>query len=222
MLVQIACVTADECNFQARGSALVRESVIEQTHDAAVLVSGSDATFEGVVVRRSWPQPGNGVFGRGIHVQRGCTGPGCDPAAHAAITVRGSRVEETYEMGILAVNSSLTVEGTWVKTIAPRSNNIFGDGLCVVDESSGLAQVSVAASRIEGAARAGISDFGGTVAVATTAIACAAFPLNGESFGASQFVFQDLGHNGCGCPVASRQCTNVSVGLEAPDAQPVQ
>ena len=168
-------------------------------------------------MRPRLPQASNGVFGRGIHIQRGCTGPKCDPAAHASATIRGSLVESVYEMGILAVNSTVRVEGTWVKATAPRAEGTFGDGVSAVDESSGLAQVNVAASRVETAARAGISNFGGALSLGTTAIACSTFSLNGENLGTSKFGFDDLGHNACGCPQAESRCTNVSVGLQPPE-----
>ncbi len=76
--------------------------------------------------------------------------------------------------------------------------------------------VFVNATRIDDAARAGLSNFGAFVSLGSTAIRCAAFELEGEPFNGSNFSFENRGGNACGCPVADEKCVAVSAGLEPP------
>jgi len=68
--------------------------------------------------------------------------------------------------------------------------------------------------------RAGISNFGAFVSVASTSLRCHGFEIEGEPFTpyetTFQFTFEDRGHNACGCPTASAECVAVSAGLEPP------
>jgi hypothetical protein len=92
----------------------------------------------------------------------------------------------------------------------------FGDGITVVGGAAD-GVVWVTDSSIENSARAGLSNFGGRVALGDTIIQCAAaFDLEGETLMGETFLFTDLGGQKCGCPTATGTCTAVSVGFEPP------
>ena len=73
-------------------------------------------------------------------------------------------------------------------------------------------------SHIETSARAGLSNFGATVALGASALACNSIDLDGETYHGQPFSFESLGGNACGCDPADVACKVQSVGLEPPEA----
>jgi hypothetical protein len=48
-------------------------------------------------------------------------------------------------------------------------------------------------------------------------IACAGYELEGEEYSGVDYVFEDLGGNECGCPIATGWCVAVSATLAPPE-----
>ena len=214
--IQLSC-TATGCDPAARATVLVRGSLLEQNHAAGVFVSGSDATLEGVLVRGTLPQQSDQLLGRGIHIQPSCTVTACDPAARATAFVRGSLVEWSHDIGVMVGDSDATIEGVLIRnTLARLADGLFGDGFSIFSELTPTS-ATVTQSRIEASARAGLSNFGSTVALAASTLACNAFDLAGETHHEQPFRFEDRGDNACGCPAPALGCKVQSVGLEPPE-----
>jgi hypothetical protein len=118
--VQLSC-TADGCDANTRSTASVRSSLVEESHDTGINISGSDVTVEGTVVRRTQPRASDGDVGRGVYFGPSCTvAGGCDPHTRANATLRGSLVEDNRETGVMVLGSDVVVETTVVRTTQPR------------------------------------------------------------------------------------------------------
>ncbi|MBI4704672.1 MAG: right-handed parallel beta-helix repeat-containing protein, partial [Deltaproteobacteria bacterium] len=195
-----------------RATLTLRGSLVEHNHALGVLVTGSDATVEGTVVRDSLPQASDQLLGRGIDVQY-------DPDAgeRATLVLRGSLVEQSHEAGVFVVDSDATIDGCRIVHTLPNHFGRFGDGLVVAGLPAQPASARVVATRIEQSARAALSNFGASMTHGSTLMQCQSFDLEGEPNGGSNFSFDHLGGSLCGCPVADRECAVLSAGLDPPD-----
>jgi hypothetical protein len=177
--------------------------------DAAGLgLSGSeDVTFDRVWVHETAL--------RGITVQ-GDLGP-------TSVSVVGSLVEQSHEVGLFVAGSDALVEGTVVRDTLPcLLDGFFGDGIAVFSDQA-PASATITGAFIADSARAGLSNFGAFVSLGSTRIQCAGYELEGEPYQGLDFVFEDLGENGCGCPTADGKCVAESAGLAPPEpAAPIE
>jgi Protein of unknown function (DUF1565) len=190
----------------------VSSSLIEKNHDVGILVMGSQATLEGLVVRDTLPRQNDQIFGRGIQIQ-------IDPATGAPSTgsVVGSLVERNLELGVAVVGSQATFAGVAVRQTAVRaSDGLFGDGIVALNELGPAAAV-VDACLSEDNARAGLISFGSGVALSNSASRCNALDLAGEPIVDEPFVFDDLGGNECGCGETTGACKAATTGLAPPE-----
>ncbi len=216
--IQLSCSIEDGCDPTARANATLRGSLVEQNHDVGLHVSGSDVLVEGTVVRATLPQASDQTGGRGINIQLSCIGGVCDPTTRANATVRGSLVEQSHDVGLAVAASDTLVEGTVVRATLPRlSDGFFGDGVAVFSAHDALASATITGALIADSPRAGLASFGAFVSLGSTRIQCAGYELEGEPFGGQDFVFEDRGGNGCGCPTADGVCVAESAGLAPPE-----
>ena len=77
--------------------------------------------------------------------------------------------------------------------------------------------MTLTGSSIERSARSRPRELGLFVSLGDTAIQCASFELEAESYNGVAFSLEDCGGNGCGCEELGA-CSAVSTGLEPPDA----
>jgi hypothetical protein len=210
----------------ARSTGAVRHCLVEANHDVGVIVSASDVTLEGVLVRAMLPRP-DGFSGHGIAIVLDCLAVGlCAPSARANATVRGSLVEDAYEVGLIVGGSDAVLEGVAVRrTITSTVDASFGDGIAVADAFvtntgiPGVANATLSAVVSEDNARSGLGNWGGSVTLGTTALRCNGFELDGEiGVSMAPFDFENAGGNGCGCPDATGECVAQSQGLAPPTA----
>ena len=99
----------------------------------------------------------------------------------------------------------------------------YGDGLIVVNDLSG-AKATVLGCLLDTSARAGISNFGGSLELGGTHLRCNPVALDGETFEGADPAFADLGGNVCDCDDANGApagaCKVLSSQLEPPKALP--
>jgi len=108
-------------------------SLVEQNTDIGVYTGGSQVTVDGSVIRATQPRPSDQLGGRGLSVQLACNQTDCFPEARSSGVVRGSVVEQNYEVGLFVGSSDLTVDGTVVRTTLPQVADLrFGRGISVV------------------------------------------------------------------------------------------
>jgi hypothetical protein len=218
--VQLACYRG-ACDPALRGAAEIVGAVIEDNREGGLSVLGSDVTLDASVVRRTFPRLADNHSGQGILLGLACEDGVCNPMTGSSGFVHDTLVEQNHEVGLCVSGSDAIVERAVIRnTLATLSDGAFGDGVAVFSHDRS-ATASLSNARIEASARAGLSNFGALVKLATTEIECAAFELEGEPYEGANFVFEDLGNNVCGCPTADRECLSVTAGLEPPEAAEV-
>jgi hypothetical protein len=198
-------------------SAAVTNSLIEDNHVSGVIVLGSDATFDGVVVRRTMPRASDQNFGQGIHIQNAA-----DTGSASNVIVTRSLVEDCHAVGVFVLGSNATLDALLVRRIEPQAmGGLFGDGVLVasllVQGTPKPATALVTRSQIEESARAGLLNFSSHVTLGTSALSCNGFDLNGE-IADFTYTYDNIGGNGCGCPEPTSECTAQTSGLVAPES----
>jgi len=102
----------------------VQDSLFDQNRQAGLLIVGSEATIEGVVVRGTEPSTGV-VTGSGIGIQYSPS-----TGLRASAVVRGSVIEENTATGFFVSGSDATVDGLLVRhTQSKPSAPFFGRGV---------------------------------------------------------------------------------------------
>jgi len=116
----------------APASASIVASALIGNHEAGLLVQGSDATVDALLVRDTRSRPLDGEFGRGVIVQD-------DPRTlrRATFAARASRVEASREGGLTAIASDITLDGVHVVDTHPRdADQTFGTAVELLDGST--------------------------------------------------------------------------------------
>jgi len=214
MSVQPPCAVSG-CDPSHRPSLTLQRSLVEQNQEVGIFLGAADAEIVGVVVRDTLLAT-TGTFGRGIHVQQSCTSAGCDPTSGSVASINGSLFERNVEVGIAVISATARIDATLVSDTRDR-DGILGDGV-VVWSHDGAASGTISNSRIEHSVRAGLSNFGASVSLSNTTIACAAFELAGADHESFPLSFTDEGGNACGCPDADGVCKMQSTNIEPPPA----
>ncbi|WP_437985178.1 right-handed parallel beta-helix repeat-containing protein [Sorangium sp. So ce117] len=163
-------MVASSADTGERGSVTVRASLVEQNHEVGVIVADSDATIEATVVRATQPSADR-TGGHGIVV-----GSSADSGERASMTVRASLVEQNHEVGVTVNGSDARIEATIVRTTKAGDNNIFGDGIAIVNGTATIQNATITDN-----ARAGVANFGSKVTILATVLTCNGFELNGET-----------------------------------------
>jgi len=197
---------------RGRSSLTLRWSLIERAVEIALLSAASDAVIEGTVIRDVTPGP-TPLAGRGVTAQ-----PLQGTNSFSSLTMRGSVVERTSDVGVYLIGGTGTVEGVLVRDTKPASDGSYGDGISVL----GLdVSMKISECRIENSARAGISSFGGRVELEDSTLECNGIHLAGENLPVP-FSFTDIGGNTCGCAGVEASCQAATSGLEPPEAIPTE
>lgn len=207
----------NDADSGASATALIKSSLVDENQSVGVFVAGSQATLEGVSVRRTLPQAIDQHFGRGIVAHN-------RPSLPANVLLVGSLVEANHEIAVVAQGAQTTLDGVIVRGTLPRiSDGLYGDGVAIESDVESQPMVTttgrVVSSRIEHNARAGIASFGANVGLGASALSCNAFDLNADAYLGLASTFENLGGNACGCPTPSLDCVVQSANLAPPDAQ---
>jgi hypothetical protein len=189
---------------------VLRASDFRRNQEIAMAVTGSTLTAEALTIRDTLPQ-GDGTFGRGAQVQ-----PDPTLGVPASMTMRTSRLAGNHDVGLLVVDAYADIESVLLTNTLPQvQDQLFGDGVVVFGYFA-EGSASIVGSRIEYNTRSGVSSFGGTLSLGSTAVTCNPLALNGEQFNSHAFAFDDLGGNDCGCGGDGRACQIVSAQLAPP------
>ena len=197
-----------------RGTAAIRACVVERNREVGIFGIGSDVDIDSTWVRDVVSSVGS-IGGHGILAQH-------DPLTNqrTKLTFTGSVVERCRTLGLGVYDSDATLQGSFVRDTAPtEADGSAGDGVGVLGESTSGATITAIDTRIESSARAGISNWSGTVSVEGVSLECNPIPLNGETFTAP-YSFSDKGRNRCGCSGVAAVCKVLSSSLAAPPELP--
>src|SRR5262249_19538503 len=146
----------------------LRTSLVENNHDAGLLVGGSDATVEATVVRGTLPSANaNGGGGGGIV---GLVQPGTK--ARANVTLRAGLLEPNHEVGVVVSGSDATVEATVVRGTLPGADGMGGRGFEVDDDSftNERSNVTLRACLVEQNQEVGVAIAGSDATVEATVV----------------------------------------------------
>lgn len=143
-------------------------------------------------------------------------GPGM-ALVRSSVYFGNGEIDRATGFGVVVSRSHLQMHESLVAASRPFSGPFpFGDGIAAVNDSS----VFLYANHIEDSHRAGIANFGSTIALQNnTVLQCSGFEVTGEDYPlpTDRFVFNDLGGNRCGCGYLLGKCVAVSTGLSPPD-----
>lgn len=108
-----ASIQADG-NLNVPSELLMRFSRIERTSEVGMMVQGSMATLEAVLIQDIFHDESTGLFGRGVTIQEDP-----DSGARSDVEVRYAVVERAREDAFFAQGSDLLVESTRVSEMLP-------------------------------------------------------------------------------------------------------
>lgn len=200
-----------QANTTARTTLTARSSLFERSAEAGIVLSGADATFDGVLVR-DVASIASGILGHGIVVG---FGPRVSDRSNAL--VRGSLIDRASEAGIVVYGADAEIQMTLVRDTRAAGDGSLGDGIAIIREQN-EASAKIASSRVEASARAGISVFGGVVSVGSTTIECSQLPLVSEEYAGAAASFDNQGQNVCRCGAQEAACTALSSKITPPRA----
>lgn len=137
----------------ARGSLELRDSVVELSHEAGLMIHGSDALLERTLIRDTRPSA-SGTYGRGVIAQ--ALPPDTAPSN---LIVRQCVLERNIDGGIVVTGSRAVVESTVVRDTAV--NGLSGDrgyGIAAQLEKSSVtpSDLEVRGSLLERNAESGV------------------------------------------------------------------
>jgi hypothetical protein len=192
-------------------TALIKDSLIEGTGDAAIAVIDSLATVESTWIRDTFGS-GDGTGGHGIVVQgRSYTSHG------GAARVDHALIENSRDAGVVVIDADLELTSSIVRDTQARADGTFGDGVGAVSYRLPGSQLDIRDTLIEHSARAGITLFGARAALLGSYLDCNVIDLDGESFTGTASAFADGGANLCGCGSDARTCKVMNAGLAPPE-----
>ena len=207
----------EECKPGQRADVTVRASLVDNNEAGGIIVIGSDAHVESCVVRETKLDV-QGLHGRGIQVQANS-----DTGVRANVGVSASLIDSNHEAGIFVSNSDATVESALVRGTLPNAFEEFGDGIVAVSDPKLVSDwgtppptVAITRTRVENNARAGVANFGGSIALVSSELVCHAFDMDGEDEAGYPWSFDGSHDNQCGCPDPTGSCVAKSAGLEPP------
>jgi hypothetical protein len=196
-----------------RSVATLDDCILASNHPSGILVGGSDLTAQNVAVVDTQEQAADSDLGRGIEAR-------FEPTllAGANVTVRDSLVDGSHDAGVLVAGALVVLERTTIMgTKARGTDGRFGDGLTVFWPGVALeSRARLVGAKIEGSARAGVSNFASIVEIGDSVLSCNPIDLDGERVGDAPFDFVQLSPNSCGCDAAG-DCLVQSASLDPPE-----
>ncbi|WP_437501078.1 right-handed parallel beta-helix repeat-containing protein [Sorangium sp. So ce1099] len=170
-----------------RARVIVRDCLVEQNHEAGVLVRGSDAVLETSLIRATRPGA-DGEHGGGI-----VTLNDPDTGERAGVIVRACLVEQNHDGGVLVFGSDAIIEGTVVRTTQPGADGEHGGGVIARDDpdTGERAGVTVRACLVEQNHELGVLVHGSDAMIEGTVVR-ATQPLADGEHGGGIIVMDDL------------------------------
>jgi len=187
----------------------VRSSLIEANQRVGIILSGTEATLAGVLVRDTLPSaiPNDGV---GISVQ-------VDPGTQVRGSTRleGTRIRANPTFGFLTFETDARATGLLIEATVPSTEGFFGDSMGVVADAQPF-HLELSGSVLTQSARAGLSLFGGSSTIASSRIGCSPLAIASEpTLAGVDAVVIDAGGNRCGCET-EEPCKMSSTGVSPP------
>jgi hypothetical protein len=140
-----------------RGTATLRNSLVEDAETIGIVVHASDANIDRVVVRDTVPKAGTLELGHGIHIE-----PDVATSTISTANVTRSLLERNHEVGLFVGGAEATIDGVVVVDTLPRpSNQLFGRGISIQLDPATSTVATVTRSFIARNHEVGVSVSGG-------------------------------------------------------------
>jgi hypothetical protein len=188
----------------ARANVTLSNSLVARNHAVGVLVLGSDAKIDGVIVRDTAPE--GTTYGRGIGIES----DGLPLEGHADIM--NTVVDHNAEFGVVFVGATGSIVSTLARGTRTQPDGTLGDGFAIAADRPGQT-MNIHASRVEASARAGVCSWAAAVSIDTTTLDSNAIDLVGET----SAEFHDGGGNVCMDGAGAHAC-QVSSSTQSPPA----
>jgi hypothetical protein len=191
----------------------MRRSVVDDTYQIGIGVTGADFTIAECLVRDSKAQQSNDLYGRSVGAQdEVMTGERSEGS------IADSLLTGYAETALIAVSSDLVAERVAIRDATTLSSSPFGDGI-VAMALGPPATATLRTVHVDRSARAAVGAFGATLSVETSLLECNPIDMNGDDIQGVPFSFTDAGGNLCGCEGLAHACKLQSASLEPPVAQ---
>lgn len=189
-----------------RGAVEIVQSTVEDSHGIGIFAAGSDLLLDQALVRRS--VPGGDESGRGISLRPSGIGE-----ASSTASVQRTLVADSGEFGIMVGGSTMTLEDSVVRQVAPSAAGQFGDVVAVL---ASPAELHASRTSFEQGGRAGLSVFGAVASLTDCLFSCHSIDIAVQDLLEVAAHLDDGGGNRCGCDGERYDCAAVSADLEPP------
>jgi len=188
-------------------------SVVTDNATGGVVLLGAQGTIEHSVIENTASAAGDGLYGDGIIV-----------ASHSgqrgSLDMLASVLEAHHRTGVFVYDADAVIEASVVRTIEPlAADGTLGDTVSAISNTE-LSSLTVRSTRLEAAARAGISSFGAGVSLESSLLLCNPIALNGETHQGFSPAFEDLGGNRCLCETGDDPTCKVLSSAITPPVAP--
>jgi hypothetical protein len=155
---------------------VMRHSLIENAYDVGLSSWNADSVVvEDSVIRDVGVAMTGRCLGNGVRARYDLAR---DAGLEDRLVLRHSLVERTRQAGVLVEGGSALIEGSLVReTSAEPCRDDFGDGVAVHASATGASSTVLRRTRIQHAARAGISSFRSNTSLESVMVACSGSDL---------------------------------------------
>jgi hypothetical protein len=155
---------------------VMRHSLIENVFDVGLRSWNADSVVvEDSVIRDVGEAMTGRCLGNGVRARYDLLR---DTGLENRLVLRHSLIERTRQAGVLVEGGNATIEGSLVRdTRSEPCRNDYGDGVAVHASATGPSSTVLRRTRIERAARAGVSSFRSNTSLESVMVACGEFGL---------------------------------------------
>jgi hypothetical protein len=155
---------------------VMRHSLIENVYDVGLRSWNADSVVvEDSVIRDVGEAMTGRCLGNGVRARYDLLR---DVGLEDRLVLRHSLVERTRQAGVLVEGGNASIEGSLVRDTSPEPcRDDFGDGVAVHASATGPSSTVLRRTRIERAARAGVSSFQSNTSLESVMVACSEFGI---------------------------------------------
>jgi hypothetical protein len=192
---------------------VMSRSLIDQNYEAGAFFMGALATIESSAI----------IMAPNVH-PLGAPSISMKPLddwdVPSTVTIRSTLLEASATTAIDVLSSTATIEGSIVRNTRPRPlDGLFGDSL-FIDSQTRPSTAKLIATRLEHGTRSALLSWGGHALLERSEFVCHAFDFDAGTTHLGTARFEDLGGNGCGCPIPDGTCKLVTTGIAPPEPLP--
>lgn len=202
-----------EATNGVRAALTLTDSLLDHNQEVSLFIAASDATVRRCVIRNTLPAA-NLTNGGGVSVQE-------DGVERGVLTLEDSVIDQSFDVGLFAVDSDVNIQRTVVRNTKTRSSDqSFGDAISVIE-----ANLTVDTAMLRNNGRASMSNFGSVVTLSHVGAVCSPILFDkerefsddaGHVIALAEATYQQQEVGCADCAGKGVRCTAVSEKLSAP------